>query len=122
MLAIVPNPGRCFNGNQRSRTNAEIQNVEAPIFNGELSEIPSASTVQGELPRLVTIRKASPIPKIVSPKIKINIRCRCCLCKPIAQVESARQGVMGIVLEGLKTLINVLNLLVALEDSLTAKL
>jgi hypothetical protein len=118
----VPNPGRCFKGSHRRRTNAEITNVEAPIFSGELSEIPSASTVQGELPRLVTIKKASPIPKIVNPKINIDIRCRCCFCKPIAQVDSARHGVMGIVLEGLKTLISVPNLLLPLDDSLTAKL
>jgi hypothetical protein len=52
--------------------NTEIMNVDSPIFNGVLSEIPSAKTVHGEFPNVLIIKNASPSPKIVSPKMRIN--------------------------------------------------
>jgi hypothetical protein len=93
MFAIVPKPGICFRGIQKSSTTVDTRKVDAPIFSGVLSDIPSASTVQGELPRFVIIKNASPIPKMVNPKIKIVSRCICNLLRPIDQVESARHGV-----------------------------
>ena len=72
MFAIVPNPGFCRNGIHSNSMNTEMMNVDSPIFNGVLSEITSAKTVHGELPRVLTIKKASPKPKMVNPKIRIN--------------------------------------------------
>jgi len=93
MFAIVPKPGICFRGIQKRSTTVDTRKVDAPIFSGVFSEIPSASTVQGELPKFVIIKNASPIPKIVNPKIKMKSRCKWCLPRPIDQVESALHGV-----------------------------
>ena len=46
--------------------------IGAPIDRLELSEIPSASTDQGEFPVVDKINKPSPKPKIVNPNIKKN--------------------------------------------------
>ena len=46
------------------------------MFRGELREMPSDKTTQGELPRELTTKKASPTPKIDKPKSRINNRCR----------------------------------------------
>ena len=73
IFVIVPRPGFCRNGIQNSKTMADTKKVDAPILSGEFNEMPSARTVQGELPRFVAIKNASPIPKIVNPKIKIPI-------------------------------------------------
>jgi hypothetical protein len=76
MFAIVPKPGFCFNGIQNKRTKVDIRKVAAPILSGVFNEIPSAKTVQGEFPKLVIIKNASPIPKMVKPKINIDNLCK----------------------------------------------
>jgi hypothetical protein len=50
--------------------------VAWPIFKFEFNDMPSDKTTQGELPREVTTRKASPIPNTVNPKIKRRNRCK----------------------------------------------
>jgi hypothetical protein len=72
MLAIVPNPGFCLSGIHSKRTRTEIKNVDSPIFKTVWIDIPSERTTQGELPRPVTTKNASPIPNIVNPKKRIE--------------------------------------------------
>jgi hypothetical protein len=96
--------------------------VDSPIFKDEFKEIPSESTTHGELPKEVTTRNASPIPNIIKPKIKTNMRCIAYGAAISPQVESARHGVFGMVLEGLSNLKALLNQLFGSCNSLTAKL
>lgn len=119
---MVPNPGFCRKGIHSRSTSVETKNVASPILSGEFSEIPSASTVHGELPIFVTTKNASPIPKIVRPNINIKILCRCLFEKPIDQAESARQGVIGMVFDGLINLVNFLKRTKLSSNRFTAKL
>jgi hypothetical protein len=75
MLASVPKPGLCLSGIHKARTANETKKVDSPILNGVLSEIPSDKTTHGEFPNPVTTRNASPMPKIVKPKIRIASLC-----------------------------------------------
>jgi hypothetical protein len=59
---------------------------------------------------------------MIKPKINMKTLCRCVLEKPIDQEESARQGVIGIVLNGLIKLVNFLNRSKLSSEDLTAKL
>ena len=71
IFANVPNPGFWRSGIQSSSTTTETKNVDSPIFKTVWTDIPSERTTQGELPRLETTKKASPIPNIVNPKKRI---------------------------------------------------
>jgi hypothetical protein len=64
-----------LSGIQKANTATETRKVDCPILKLELSDIPSDSTTQGEFPKPVTTKNASPIPNSVNPKIKKNIRC-----------------------------------------------
>jgi hypothetical protein len=122
MFAIVPKPGFCFNGIQNNKTKVDIRKVAAPILSGVFNAIPSARTVQGEFPKLVIIKNASPIPKMVKPNISIDNRCKCTLPTPIDQVDSARQGVIGIVFDGFKKANGFERLFFMFSEFFTAKL
>jgi hypothetical protein len=76
IFASVPKPGFCLSGIQKNKTTRETKKVAWPMFKFEFNDMPSDKTTQGELPREVTTRKASPIPNTVNPKIKRRNRCK----------------------------------------------
>lgn len=101
ILLNVPNPGFSLSGIQRSRTIALIIKVSKPISELKVFANPCAKTDHGALPKFDWISSESPMPKIKSPKNKIEAR-----ETEISQRFSARHGVIGIVLCGRKNSIN----------------
>ena len=74
IFSIVPIPGFCLNGNQRSNTKTLITNVDKPIEISTFLEKPSARTDHGELPVVDTNNRPSPKPKNDRPIHKsINV-------------------------------------------------
>mgnify|MGYP003316275822 CR=1 FL=1 len=67
---IVPIPGFCFNGNQKSKTAILTKIVIIPVEKSTFKAIPCARTDQGEAPAKETINSPSPRPNKVNPKHK----------------------------------------------------
>jgi hypothetical protein len=67
---IVPIPGFCFNGNQKSRTHILTSMVIIPVEKSTLNAIPCARTDQGEAPAKETISNPSPRPNKARPSDK----------------------------------------------------
>ncbi len=62
MLAIVPTPGFCRSGIQRSRTRNPTMFVIQPMPMPVWMEMPWAKTVQGSTPRPASTVRAQPAP------------------------------------------------------------
>ena len=67
---IVPIPGFCFNGIQRSKTPMLTNIVIIPVEKSTFNAIPCARTDQGEAPAKETINNPSPRPNKVNPRHK----------------------------------------------------
>src|SRR4051812_5461561 len=66
-LQMLPSPGDWRSGNHARSTSALTSTVAARTLIPACSPSPSASTVQGELPRSEVTRSASPAPNTASP-------------------------------------------------------
>ena len=92
IFEIVPRPGFSFSGIHRSKTTTLTKKVVTPISSPVRLVKPSDKTTQGELPRPVITRSASPNPKSDNPRIRIkNVEKLGC------HRLSLRQDVRGIV-------------------------
>ena len=74
IFSNVPKPGFCFKNIQVLRTRTLTIKVAKPTLQFNLSDSPSANTVQGLTPIVECIRSDSPKPKRLSPKHnKMNV-------------------------------------------------
>ena len=67
---IVPIPGFCFNGNQKTKTPMLTNIVIIPVEKSTFDAIPCARTDQGDAPANDTINSPSPKPNKARPNIK----------------------------------------------------